>query len=59
MHPGFSMCCCKCCWVDQNVDKVSVSFWLQAGDVSTLMKEVPEGGSSREFYQKVTEKAAI
>jgi hypothetical protein len=53
------MCCCKCCWVDQNVDKVSVSFWLQAGDVSTLMKEVPEGGSSREFYQKVTEKAAI
>ncbi|KAL4105874.1 hypothetical protein PRIC1_003930 [Phytophthora ramorum] len=30
------------------------SYWLRAGDVSTLMKEIPEGASSQDLFLKLT-----
>ncbi|KAG7390168.1 hypothetical protein PHYPSEUDO_008622 [Phytophthora pseudosyringae] len=34
-------------------------YWLRAGDVSRLMKEVPDGGSSRELYLKLADIASL
>jgi hypothetical protein len=49
MHPGFSMCCCKCCWVDQNVDKVSVKLLAAGGG----RVDADEGGSGGREQQGV------